>query len=281
MVRDRGHISQGQKRREFLGMLSNEQKMRDDIDFLKQQFDRMRTFATADVTQLVSGWLPMKDSWVYSSYSSTTKIAVFTSDMEDMRDVYSAGQRVRFEQPTDGAKYGIIHLVQAASIAVFMHDDYDVDAEAIELPYYSPVYAPAGFDLDADKWMIEWIAPGGEDEGSGLGSAQQMGTADLLIGVGNWDFTAEAEMEMRFSSGSLLDVNVGVSTSKTSYLYGYMKARFRLTGVGSVDHHAWNFEARLTLTAADNFYIISHGSGPLTQLDLRANSYMRAYSAHI
>ena len=98
-----------------------------------------------------TGWVPVSDTWTYASADAPTYVITVPSGAAS---VYAAGMKVKFTQPTDGVKYGIITKVADTALTVYMGTDYDLDNEAITSPYYSVVRAPFGFPLDPSKWTV-------------------------------------------------------------------------------------------------------------------------------
>lgn len=230
-----------------------------------------------------TGWVSAGETWTYSTYSSTTRIAEITvATNAELR--YTVGMRVRFDQTTDGTKYGIIHKIDSTTLHIFMHEDYDVDNEAITENYVSRLKAPIGFDLNKEKWQVLWQRGGSvENETTGLTAYQQIGTVQLTIGVGAWDLMAYIQWEFKFTS-STRDMNVALSTTTTAVSDTEMYARHYLnaTSTSAQTFHIQNWFGKPVLfTAEDTVYIIGRIASGGTEIEVRAGSLIRATSGYL
>jgi hypothetical protein len=137
----------------------------------------------------VDGWVDADESWSYSSWDDTNGVstAVITVP-SDATTKYQEGMRVKFDQTTDGTKYGIITKVESTTLTVFINTDYDFDDETITNPYYSPMKAPFGFDLDHDKWVVETIDETDDTQSSPTsGTWYNLGSVTLDVPIGSWN----------------------------------------------------------------------------------------------
>jgi len=100
------------------------------------------------------GWITTGESWSYSSYSSTTKLAVITIPTDGTAK-YSIDMWVRFSQSTGGTKYGQVTAITATTMTVFM-GSYTLNNEAISSPVYSTALQPFGLPESAYQWK-PWV----------------------------------------------------------------------------------------------------------------------------
>lgn len=108
-----------------------------------------------DIDDVVgSGLIPIKSTLTYSSWDSTVRTAVFTTSADETGNT-QIGDRIKFTQPTDGVKWGIVTAITSGTITLFINSDYDVDNEAVSSPYYSHAKNPYGFDPDPEKWTLK------------------------------------------------------------------------------------------------------------------------------
>lgn len=103
----------------------------------------------------VDGWIDANETWTYSAWDDTNGVSTATITVpSDATTKYQEGMRVKFTQPTDGTKYGIITKVETTTLTVLINNDYDFDNEAISDPFYSAAKVPLGFDLSEEKYGI-------------------------------------------------------------------------------------------------------------------------------
>lgn len=136
------------------------------------------------------GWTATGETWTYSSWSSTTRIGVITVPT-DATTKYTAGMRVRISQTTGGTKYGIIQKVAATELSIFFPSGTTLNNETISTPYYSPLYAPSGINLDPSLWTLEATLSSNATTNSPTASVFY-NALSLTIGVGTWEVDFEA-----------------------------------------------------------------------------------------
>ena len=127
------------------------------------------------------GWISVPNSqapsWVYSSYSATTRRGVVTVPT-DATTRYSIGTKIRIYQPTAGLKYARIVALTATSLTLFMLNSATLANEAILLPSYSfgaAPYAPTPVDFrEQEVWQALPLIASWVDYGSGYETAQYM-----------------------------------------------------------------------------------------------------------
>lgn len=182
-----------------------------------------------------AGWIPTGESWSYSAWDDTNGVSTATITVpSDATTKYQPGMRVKFTQPTDGVKYGIITKVTATALTVFMNTDYDFDDEAITSPYYSPMKAPFGFDLDPDKWKVEFIELGNQDfDPPDTLWHKMMSSHEIDIPVGKWWLGYQIYWGPRDNEKIHAEASVTLSTSSTSESDGKWTSFLRSSGSGT------------------------------------------------
>lgn len=88
------------------------------------------------------GWQASGESWVFSSWNSTTNVGVVTVP-SDATTKYMEGMFVRIAQATGGTKYGMIITVTATTMSIWM-PTFTLNNEAITTSSYSPLAHPVG-----------------------------------------------------------------------------------------------------------------------------------------
>lgn len=162
-------------------------------------------------TTLSSGWLSAEEAWSYDTWTSATRIATITVPT-DATTKYSNGMRVKFTQPTNGVKYGIIVKVEATKLTVFLPSGTDFDNEAITSPCFSMVKIPAGFNANPALWKLELVDTSSKTQSSpSSGVWYNIGSLSLALPIGVWDLEYAACMVT--SKGSASDINASVTLS--------------------------------------------------------------------
>lgn len=106
-----------------------------------------------------TGWQASGESWVFSSFNSTTRIGVVTVP-SDATTKYVAGMWVRISQATGGTKWGVIRAVTATTLSINFFYNQTLTNEAITTPFYSPLRQPVGSpalpvkSTDANGWTV-------------------------------------------------------------------------------------------------------------------------------
>lgn len=213
------------------------------------------------------GWTAAGETWTYSAWSSSTKIAQITVP-SDATAKYQVGMRVKFNQTTDGTKYGIIQKVETTTLHVFMHDDYDFDNETITVPFYSLGYAPLGFDLDPTKWQIELYSA---NYSNGSPSLSPTNITSFSVPVGGWLIEMTGSSYCRVAStSSSYSYNFGISTTSATF-DSELTAKIdgADSGAGSSVHYASSDihkQKYIFQTSATTWYLIYDTGGSLTNL---------------
>lgn len=224
-------------------------------------------------------WIDAEETWTYVSWSATTRTGVIDITEAGASSKYNVGNRIRFSQTTGGTKYGIItEVTDDDTITVFFPDGTTLENETISSPYWSFVKSPFGFPMDEEAWTLSWIAPGAEDETSGLTAWQQLGSALLVVPKGSWVLRARSYIEWRFTSATM-DLQVGLSTSSTSLSDQEMYVRFydnRSSSSSQIFHNQAVFGKPVKLAGETNLYFVGKIANGGTEIDLRSDSWIRA-----
>ncbi len=232
------------------------------------------------------GWTAAGESWTYSAYSATTRIAEITVPT-DATTKYQAGMRVRFSQTTDGVKYGIIHKVEATKLHVFMKSGNDFDNEAITSPSYSTVKVPFGFDASPTMWERLATDTTQRSQASPVsGTWYNMGSFSLSLGVGAWDLSYRVTRQHNSGVASakiysaLSSANNSESDSELSAAAELANTSATIAGV------SWSLYARkvVLLSSATTYYANTKttvASGTIYARGDDAKETIRAISAYL
>lgn len=136
------------------------------------------------------GYQASGESWVYSSWSSTTRIGVVTVP-SDATTKYTKGMRVRIAQATGGTKYAIIMDITTTTLVLFFPTGTTLNNEAITSSFYSPLYAPVGFPTDPDLWTLK-ASLAANSSVSSPAAATWYNALSLVVGQGKWLMDYEA-----------------------------------------------------------------------------------------
>lgn len=228
-----------------------------------------------------TGWVSAGETWTYSSYSATTRIAQITvATNAELR--YTAGNRVRFEQPTDGVKFGIIAMVESTTLHIFMHEDFDVDNEAISEPYYSLMKSPLGFDLDPEKWQVVLSDAVDRTMSATPAGGTWYNDANLTIdiGVGAWAIQIVAiVLHDRSAGGTGANAAVTLSTttnSETNPEFTFTALQ-RFVAATTTEQYKpsqfMNLTGNLKQTAPDTWHLLAFAGQSGTDLRIMGASY--------
>lgn len=206
------------------------------------------------------GWTAAGESWTYSAWSSTTRIAEITVP-SNATTKYVAGMRVKFTQPTDGTKYGIIMKVDSTKLHVHMHASYDFDNESITSPTYTSVFAPVGFDLTPSNWTRESLSTTDVNQApSGVNVWYNLNSHNLSLGVGKWKIRHQGMYGADRAGAGRTDMRVALSTSASSISDNKLVIG-QATGNGNLfSATPFDIADEVNLTAATTYYAIAAAS---------------------
>ena len=204
------------------------------------------------------GWINATGTWTYSAYDSTHRTATITVPT-DATTTYSLGMRVRFTQPTDGVKHGIITKIAATVMTVFMESGDDFDNEAITAPYYSTNKAPFGFSLDPANWKIEVTDITLTSTNPAAGTYYNLGGNSINIPIGVWTvylraLCKEADTALQNFGYLRCGLSTANNTLDTPRLIATGAIVYTASGSGSIGY-AMTFTDTLTLTTADQYFL--------------------------
>lgn len=175
-----------------------------------------------DLSALVNGWILADETWEYSNWTAATRIAEITV-ATDATTRFQVGDRVKFTQPTDGVKYGIVHKVEATLLHVFLASGTDFDNEDITAPYYSRVKAPFGFSLNPTTWSVEATDTTERDLSNNTNVQAIHSSTNNTIGVGLWDLYFSGSAHVERDSGSGSGVSIAISTANNSFSHNRLR----------------------------------------------------------
>jgi hypothetical protein len=184
---------------------------------------------------IVSGWVEIMESWTYSSWDDTNGVSTgVVTVATGAASRYSVGMRVKFSQPTDGDKEGIITKVTDTTLTIFINTDYDLDNEALSDIYISTSKAPQGFDLDPSKYTVEVSDTSQTIQSSPTANTwYNLGSNSIDIPIGSWDVTWHATGRVHEASAS----------SSVQHWFTLSTAN---NSESDVDFTAWNSSSNIT-----------------------------------
>ena len=158
------------------------------------------------------GWQASGESWVFSSWNSTTNVGVVTVP-SDATTKYMVGMFVRIAQATGGTKYGKILGVTSTTLTIWMLG-YTLSNEAITTSSYSPLAHPVGLPVNiSDGQPYRFSAY--ETSGAAYATASTINynskQYDPLNAVASGIFTAPVAGTYHFDNGITLQ---GIVTGK-------------------------------------------------------------------
>lgn len=230
-----------------------------DSDITDQRVDA--TYST----KVVSDWKRASGTWTYSAWDDTNGVSTATITVPTgAASIYQVGMRIKFDQTTDGTKYGIITKVADTELTAFINTDYDFDNETISNAYYSASKAPLGFDGDPTKWTVELKDTTARTQTSPVQNTwYNLGSLSLDVPVGAWEIEWSGMMTNDTLNKSI-EVTLSTannSESDTDYTIGIYYPPANLTLLRIFARHYFN------LSTKDTYYInarsITASSGTL------------------
>ena len=160
------------------------------------------------------GWQASGESWVFSSWNSTTNVGVVTVP-SDATTKYMEGMFVRIAQATGGTKYGMTITVTATTMSIWM-PTFTLNNEAITTSSYSPLAHPVGLPAT--------IADGSPYKFSGWRNATlTINSTDIVVPLDVKDF----------DSLSLYNSSNGLFTAPKT---GYYQVQSQTTGTTNASY---------------------------------------------
>lgn len=217
-----------------------------------------KTLTSPTIEGTYSGWVEADETWTYSAWDDTNGVSTATITVpSDATTKYSAGMRVKFDQTTDGTKYGIITKVEATALTVFINTDYDFDNETISNPYYSTQKAPQGFDLDPSKWDVEVEYTSSTTQSSPTGGTYyNIGNISIDIPVGVWNVRYSLAAFLTAATAGQYKIYTTLSTTTNSVTNNNLTVKTQLKDIEIIiPYHS--AEDVISLSAKDTYYLLS------------------------
>lgn len=235
------------------------------------------------------GWTSATGTWTFSAWEDTNGVSTATITVPtDATTVYQPGMRVKFDQTTDGTKFGIITAVAATTLTVFINTDYDFDNETISNPYYSFSKTPFGFDTDPEKYMVETVDTTNAAQASPTsGVWYNIGSIQIDIPVGKWRTYWRAMADNSRGNAGVCNQYITLSTANNSesenVWTGWISADF--------DDATPQFQSQLSvenfvsLSTKDTYFLNSKTDGTsISEISIRgdlADTIIRAICAYL
>lgn len=220
--------------------------------------DDLRTMAYAVDN---GGWNALSaawDSWAYSAWDNTNKIATIT--VPDST-IFTLGQKVRYWQLTGGWKYGfVVRKPNGTSIQVYQGhtNGYTLNNERVYLPAYSRDKAPDGFPLDPAVWTVELIDTSDRSQSSpSNGTWYNPGALNIGVPIGIWDVEYQATAEYtRSGQNNLSKVTLSTANNSQSDASMTTGASYAVAATTSMDLvYPVMRRKRIALTANTTYYL--------------------------
>ncbi len=189
----------------------------DKIPILDESAGQTKYVTVGDLVGIPDfGWTASGESWAYSAWSATTRIAEVTVPT-DATTKYQPGMRVKFTQSTGGTKYGIIMKVEATKLHVLVPVGITFNNEALSDIFYSGEKAPLGFDSSPSNWMLELTDNSNRLQASPtINTWYNPGSLSLTVGVGKYKLSYSANVYMTHNSSAVGSVHVILHTANNS-----------------------------------------------------------------
>lgn len=217
---------------------------------------------------LAKGWFAIDNaSFEYNSANSIKT----TSDI-DVTGLIQVGDKITFEQATDGEKFFFITAIDYNStvanrtyIEVYGGTDYDVDNEAItaDTVGLSRIKAPFGFPLNPNKWSIKFVSTSSDlvTTSTSYGSF-----ASINVPAGIFHLTYSGTGGIDSTGGAAdIDAELGLSTVSTSIDIAETQKLFRQnTAIDSF--REINITTLVSPTSSTTYHLVGKARNANTRL---------------
>jgi hypothetical protein len=165
---------------------------------------------------IAGNWFETGETWTYSSTDATVDTGVITVPT-DATTRYSVGMKVKFTQPTDGIKYGIITALTATSMTVYLGTDYDLDNEGITSSMVSSARSPWGFPMSPAKWTATTTDTSNRTQATPTQYVwYNLGSLTISIPIGTWYVSYFTSGKAEDTSNAWIDVWGTLSTANNT-----------------------------------------------------------------
>ena len=214
----------------------------------------IKTAIDETITTAKTGWYEITSTFTYSSWNSSTKTAVISS--ENLTNILSVGMKVKFAQ-NNVTKYAIITALTSSAITLFMGTDYTLENTSINDFYFSMLKAPFDFPMNPEKWELTFIR-NSNDVYSTVTTANCYGGANnqLTIPVGAWE--VEYNYTIQFTSaGTTCYSRLALSQSSSEITAGSLTSNFVMPlASGSTASFRFINSKNYNLTEQTTFYLL-------------------------
>jgi hypothetical protein len=185
-----------------------------------------KQFEDQITTALTTGWIPVADTWTYSSIDNPTGVITIPTNGTT---TYSVGMRIKFTN-NGATHYGIVTAVSATTLT-YLGEISPTSASAgggtamlntftnsaITNVYYSHWKNPYGFPADPRKWTVQFIDSVNRQQSSPVnGTWYNPGTSLLSVPIGAWFLAYKANLYTTKNTATDINIAVTLSTSASS-----------------------------------------------------------------
>ena len=213
-----------------------------------------------ETNQLINanGWNPANETWAYASADDPTY--TFTISAFDATTKYSVGMKIKLTQSTGGTKYAFITKVvfddPGSTITAYFGTDYNLENEAITLPYYSLVKAPFGFPLDPTKWTVSVTDTSNASQATPTQNVfYNLGSVSIDVPIGSWIVRYDICSRTAATSNTVVDMYITLSTANNSESDSEFSVWINIDNADACYIPASKGKL-LTLTTKDTYYLI-------------------------
>jgi hypothetical protein len=158
---------------------------------VKTRIENAENKTASIISQQADGWIPVVDSWTYSSADSPIFVITVPSDATLK---YSVGMRIKLTQTT--VKYFIIHAVTSTTLTVYGGTDYTLAVAAITSIYYSREKCPFAFPLSPSKWEV-LVTDTTQRSAACAAAWLNLNSAEsIVIPIGIWDVEYNVHLQL-------------------------------------------------------------------------------------
>lgn len=156
-----------------------------------------------------SGWTPIEATLTYASADDPSYTFTIA---ENVTGWLSLGTKIKLTQSTGGTKYFIVtktsYSAPNSTVTVYGGTSYDLNNEAITLPFFSRDKCPTGFPMNPDSWTVVVTDTSLRSKSNPTANTwYNLGSLSISIPIGLWDVSFQVT-----ASTTVEDTTVGPGT---------------------------------------------------------------------
>lgn len=242
-----------------------------------------KQFEDQITTALATGWIPVADTWTYSSIDNPTGVITIPTNGTT---TYSVGMRIKFTN-NGATHYGIITAVSATTLT-YLGEISPTSASAgggtamlntftnsaITNVYYSHWKNPYGFPADPRSWTIETIDTSQRSQSLPVdGTWYNIGSVKITVPIGAWRVGYQATFRASKTTSTAVNGYTTLSTGAATESDTRLSAYFEIDGAsGNLALYTATAKNRNLVLAAKTDYFLNMKSSTTSSAIVFENS---------